>query len=44
MKTMHMGGKQNIYLVLFVDVTGDNTLQKNDGNIGGQKFVVENNQ
>jgi hypothetical protein len=26
--------------VFFVDEVGDNTLQKNDGNVGGQKFVI----
>jgi len=31
-------------MVLFAAEVGNNTSQKNDGNIGGQKFVVENNQ
>ena len=31
-------------MLLFVDEVGDNTSQKNDGNIGGQKFMVENTQ
>ena len=31
-------------LVFFVDEVGDNTLQKDDGNVGGQKILVENNQ
>lgn len=26
--------------MFFVDEVGDNTLQKNDGNVGGQKFVI----
>ena len=30
-------------MVFFVDEVGDNTSQKDDGNVGGQKFVVENN-
>ena len=31
-------------LVFFVDEVGSNTSQKNDGNVGGQKFVVDQNQ
>ena len=31
-------------MVLFVDEVGNNTSQKKYGNIGGEKFVVENNQ
>ena len=31
-------------MVLFVDEVGDNTSQKNDGNIGGQKFIIDTNQ
>ena len=30
--------------VFFVDEVGCNTLQKADGNVGGQKFVVQNNK
>jgi len=30
-------------MVFFVDEVGDNTSQKDDGNVGGQKFVAENN-
>ena len=31
-------------IVLFVDEVGDNTSQKNDGNIGGQSFIVNTSQ
>jgi len=31
-------------MLLFIDEVGDNASQKNDGNIGGQKFMVENTQ
>ena len=31
-------------LVLFIDEVGDNTSQKNDRNVGGQKFLVQNDQ
>ena len=31
-------------LVFFVDEVGSNTSQKNDGNVGGQKFVVDQNK
>jgi hypothetical protein len=40
-------GRQTNYLltrpdyVIFVDEVGDNTSQKNDGNVGGTKYVVE---
>ena len=30
-------------MVFFVDEVGDKTSQKDDGNVGGQKFVIENN-
>ena len=29
---------------VFVDEVGSNTSQKNDGNVGGLKFVVDQNQ
>jgi len=31
-------------MVLFVDEVGDNTSQKNDGNIRGQTYIVNTNQ
>jgi len=31
-------------MMLFVDEVGDNSSQKNDGNVEGEKLVVENNQ
>ena len=43
-------GRKTKYLLshpdflLFVDEVGDHTSQKNDGNVGGQKFLVQNDQ
>ena len=31
-------------MVLFVDEVGDNTSQKKNGNIRGQKFIIDTNQ
>ena len=47
---MNLFGRKTKYLLthpemlLFVDEVGDSMSQKNDGNNGGQKFMVENTQ
>ena len=47
-KILHLEEKLSIYcsvlMVLFIDEVGDHTSQKNDGNVGGQKFLVQNDQ
>ena len=47
-KILHLEEKLSIYcsvlMVLFIDEVGDIMSQKNDGNVGGQKVLVQNDQ